>query len=107
MSVPEDTAQSIVEHAQALARLDPHLPARAWNESVAAHVRTIRLLGAPHVDRAIDRAFYRALKAASMQAEGVFVHTPGGRVELLVDTRRGQQRFDLLAPAELRELDAR
>lgn len=107
MSAPEDTAESIVEHAQALARLDPHMAARAWNEAVAAHVRTIRLLGAPYVDGAVDRVFYRALKAASLAAEGVFVHTPGGRVELLVDTRRGQQRFDLLAPQALRELDAR
>lgn len=106
MSTPEDTAGSVVEHAQSLARLDPHQPARAWNQAVAAHVRTIRLLAAPFVDGAVDRGFYRALKAASLQAEGVFVHTPAGRVEFLVDTRRGQQRFDLLDPQALREMDA-
>lgn len=106
MSAHEDTAESIVEHAAALARLDPHLPARAWTSAVQAHVRTIRLLAAPYVDGAVDRPFYKALKAASLSAEGVFVHTPGGRVELLVDTRRGQQRFELLGPRELRDLDA-
>ena len=41
-----------------------------------------------------------ALKAATGRVEGVFVHTPGGRVEMLVDTRRGQQRFDLVEPRE-------
>ena len=106
MSAHQDTADSIVEHACALARLDPHLPARAWTTAVQSHVRTIRLLAAPHVDGAVDRPFYKALKAASLAVEGVFVHTPGGRVEMLVDTRRGQQRFDLLTPGELRELDA-
>jgi hypothetical protein len=106
MSAHQDTAESMIEHARSLARLDPHMPARAWTTAVAAHVRTIRLLGAPHVEGAIDRPFYKALKAASLEAEGVFVHTPGGRVEFLVDTRRGQQRFDLLSPQALRELDA-
>lgn len=106
MNALHDTADSIVEHAHSLARLDPHLAARAWNEAVAAHVRGIRLLAAPHMGASIDRPFYKALKAASLQAEGVFVHTPGGRVEFLVETRRGQQRFDLLTPQQLREADA-
>jgi hypothetical protein len=106
MSAHEDTADSIVEHARSLATLDPHMPARAWSTAVAVHVRTIRLLAAPYVDGAVDRPFYTALKAASLQVDGVFVHTPGGQVEMLVDTRRGQQRFELLSPQALRELDA-
>lgn len=103
MSAHDDIADSIVEHAASLARLDPHLPARAWSEAVAAHIRTIRLLAAAHVDGAVDRPFYKALKAATLRVQGVFVHTPGGRVEFLVDTRRGQQRFDLQSARELRE----
>lgn len=100
MSLHDDVADSIVEHAVSLSRLDPHMPARAWSDSVAAHVRTIRLLAAAAMPGGVDRPFYRALKAASGRVEGVFVHTPGGRVEMLVDTRRGQQRFDLVEPPE-------
>lgn len=99
----DDLADSIIEHAEAMARLDPHLSARAWNEALAGHVRAIRVLAAAWVGAGVDRPFYKALKAASLRAEGVFVHTPGGRVEFLVDTRRGQHRFDLLSTRELRE----
>ena len=103
MSAHDDVADSIVEHAASLARLDPHMPARAWADAVATHIRTIRLLAAAYVGPSVDRPFYKALKAATLQAEGVFVHMPGGRVEFLVDTRRGQQRFELLSTQELRE----
>lgn len=103
MSTHDDVADSIVEHAAALARLDPHLPARAWTEAVATHIRTIRVLAAAFIGASIDRPFYKALKAATLQVDGVFVHTPAGRVEFLVDTKRGQQRFDLLSVHELRE----
>ena len=96
MSAHDDVADSIVEHAVSLSRLDPHMPARAWADAVAAHVRTIRLLACAAMPGVVDRPFYRALKAATGRVEGVFVHTPGGRVEMLVDTRRGQQRFDLI-----------
>jgi hypothetical protein len=106
MNPHEDAAEAVVEHAQSIARLDPHLSARAWSEALAGHVRAIRLLAASYVGASIDRPFYKALKSASLQAEGVFVHTPAGRVELLVDTRRGQQRFELWSAREMRENEA-
>jgi hypothetical protein len=101
----DELAASIIEHAEAIAWLDPHLPARDWNAALSGHVRAIRVLAASWVGAGVDRAFYKALKAASLRAAGVFVHTPGGRVEFLVDTRRGQHRFELLGPRELREAE--
>lgn len=103
MSVCTEIAESIVEHAEALARLDPAMPARAWNTQFAAHVHAIRVLAAPHVAPRLDLAFYRDLRQAAGRVEGVFVHLRGSTAEFLVDTGRGQQKFELWSPQQLRE----
>ena len=39
---------------------------------------------------------------ATARAPGVYVHIPDGIIEFLVDTARGQQRFELWNAKELR-----
>lgn len=98
-----ETAESIVEHAEAMTRLDAsRLDRAAFEAAIAERVHAIRLLAVAHVEPRADRAFFRALKAATLAVPGVFVHLPEGVVELLVDTPRGQVRFELWNAAELR-----
>lgn len=104
MSAFAEIADAIVDHAEAMTRLDARrLDAAAFDAAVADHVHAIRVLALPHVDPLADRAFFKALKAASLRARGVFVHIPDGIVEFLVDTARGQRRFVLWNAKEMRE----
>lgn len=100
-----DTAQSVIEQAHAIARLDPAATgAGAYEAAVARHIRAARVLAAPHVDPSLERAFHRALQAAAATAEGVFVHFSEGIAQLIVDPRCAgarQHRFDLLSPAQI------
>jgi hypothetical protein len=95
-----ETAESILEHAESMTRLDRHLSARQWAAQLGDHERAIRVLAAPHVAPAVDLAFLRALKAASAGVQGAFVHLQAGAIELLVDTPRGQRALILGAPRE-------
>ena len=63
---------------------------------------SIRVLAVSHIDPLADRAFFKAIKAATARAPGVYVHIPDGIIEFLVDTARGQQRFELWNAKELR-----
>ena len=104
MSVFAEIADAIVDHAEAMTRVDARrLDAAAFEAAAQEHVHAIRVLAAPHVDPLADRAFFKALKAATLRAPGVFVHIPDGVVEFLVDTPRGQRRFELWNARELRE----
>lgn len=104
MTAFADTADAIVDHAEAIARLDARrLDAAAFDAAAAAHVHAIRVLALPHMDPHADRAFFKALKASTRRVEGVFVHIPEGIVEFLVETARGQWRFDLWNAREMRE----
>lgn len=106
MSPYSEIADALVEHAEAMTRLDAkRLDAAAFDAAVAEHVHAIRVLAVSHVDPVADRAFFKAIKAASLRAAGVFVHIPDGIVEFLVDTARGQRRFALWNARELREGD--
>lgn len=100
-----ETAQSVIEQAQAIARLDPIAAgAAAYEAAAAGHVRAARVLAAPHVDPMLDRAFHRALQAAAANADGVYVHFADGVAQLIVDARAAgarQHRFDLLSPAQI------
>lgn len=103
MSTYAEIAESIVEHAEALTRLDARrLDAAAFEAAVAEHVHAIRVLALPHIDPLADRAFFRALKAASLRVAGVYVHIPDGIVEFLVETARGQLAFELWNAREMR-----
>lgn len=92
-----ELADSILDQAQALRR-DARDP-----DAVARHMHAMRVLAAAHVDPALDRGFYRELKAASLQRDGVFVHFVDGVVNLIVDAADAsvQHRFDLVSPAQL------
>ena len=104
MSTYSEIADALVEHAEAMTRLDARrLDAAGFDAAVAEHVRAIRVLAVSHVDPVADRAFFKAIKVASMRASGVFVHMPDGIVEFLVDTARGQVKFELWNARELRE----
>lgn len=100
-----ETAQSVIEQAHAIARLDPATGgAGAYAAAVAQHVRAARVLAAPHVDPSLDRAFHRALQSAAAAVEGVYVHFSEGVAQLIVDPRSAaarQHRFDLLSPAQI------
>lgn len=100
-----ETAASVIEQAQAIGRLDPAAAgAEAYETAVAEHVRAARVLAAPHVDPALDRAFHRALQAAAAAADGVYVQFADGLVQLIVDARTAgapQHRFDLASPAQV------
>jgi hypothetical protein len=104
VSAYSEIADALVDHAEAMTRLDARrLDADAFEAAVAEHVHAMRVLAVSHIDPLADRAFFKAIKAASTRAPGVFVHIPDGIIEFLVDTPRGQQRFALLNARELRE----
>lgn len=101
-----DTAESIIEHACAITRLDAEALGEAvYAERVAGHVHAMRVLATPHVDPALDRAFFKELKAVSARTDGVFVRFADGVANVIVDnatgTRLRQHRFDLLSPAQV------
>lgn len=97
-----DTAESIVEHACAITRLDARtLGEPAYAEAVAGHVHAMRVLATAHVDPMLDRAFFKELKSVSTRADGVFVHFVDGVVNVIVDGRTRQHRFDLLSPSQI------
>lgn len=102
-----ETADSIVEHARAIARLDARaLGADAYADTVARHVHAMRVLAAAHVDPALDRAFFKALQAAAAGAAGVQVRFVDGIAHVIVDAAAGgvrtrPHRFDLLSPAQV------
>lgn len=99
-----ETADAIVEHAEAITRLNARrLDAAAFEAAVDEHVHAIRVLGVSYVDPLADRAFFKTLKAATLRAPGVFVHIPDGIIELIVETARGQRRFELWNARELRD----
>ncbi|AXK72924.1 hypothetical protein DWG18_11985 [Lysobacter sp. TY2-98] len=104
MSAYSEIADAIVDHAESIARLGARrLDVEAFDAAVDEHVHAIRVLAVSHIDPLADRAFFKAIKAATARASGVYVHMPDGIVEFLVDTARGQRRFQLWNAKELRE----
>lgn len=97
-----ETAESIIEHAQAMTALDAStLGEAAYTDTIDRHVHAMRVLAAPHVDPSLDRAFYKQLKAASAGSSGVFVHFDDGVIGVIVDTASRQHRFELLSPPQV------
>jgi hypothetical protein len=104
MTAYSETADAIVEHAEAMTRLDARrLDAAAFDAAIEEHIHAIRVLAVSYIDPLADRAFFRTLKAATLRMPGVFAHIPDGVIELIVDTARGQRRFGLWNARELRE----
>ncbi|GAB1596726.1 hypothetical protein [Lysobacter claricitrinus] len=104
MSAYTDVAEAIVDHADAIARLSAQrLDATAFDAAIDEHVHAIRVLAVSHIDPLADRAFFKAIKLATSRVDGVFVHIPDGIIEFIIDTARGQRRFELWNAKELRE----
>lgn len=104
VTTDSEFAESIIEHAEAMTRLDRgESGPRAYTQALDTLVHTIRVLAVPHVGRSVDRAFYKAIKAASMAVPGVSVELQDGVVTFLVDTRTRQHGFELLNAEQLRE----
>lgn len=97
-----DTADSIVEHAHAITRLDIEALGEAGADAaLARHLQAMRVLAAAHVDPTPDRGFFKALKAATARTTGVFVHLDDGVIGFIVDHPQQQLRFELLSPRQL------
>lgn len=97
-----EAADSILEHAQAVVRLGQRdLDGDDYAAALAQHVHAIRLVAAAHVDPMLDRAFFRQLRQAAAQSGALFVLFEDGIVQLVIDSARGQHRFDLLSPAQI------
>lgn len=103
MSRPADPyveiAESLVDHARAIARLDARaLGDAAFRQAVDEHVHAMRVLAAEHVDPQPDRRFFKALAAHA--GDGVFVRFEDGVILMLVDHPVRQQRFELVSPTQ-------
>lgn len=102
-NVYAETAESILEHAQAIMRLDPRETGRAeaFDDAYRRHVHAMRVLAAPHVDPSLDRVFYKELRAAFAGTSGASVHFEDGIIHVIVDSACQQHRFDLLSPSQI------
>ena len=87
-----EVAESILEHATAIARLDADaLGADEYDATYAVS----------YVDPHPDRELVRQLRALSGDVPGVFVHLVDGAVELIVDSASRQHKFKLWTRRQL------
>lgn len=101
-SVYEDLAESILEHAEAIARLDAGRADEAAYESTCAdHVAAMRSLAAPHMEPQPDMSLVRTLKSRSRDFTGVFVALVDGVVQLTIDAADRQHKVKLLSRKHL------
>jgi hypothetical protein len=91
-----DIAESILEHAASITRLDAEVMGdAAYEATYASHVNAIRLIAVTHVDPHPDRELVRQLKALSGNVSGVFVQLTDGALQLIIDTVSMQHKFKL------------
>lgn len=96
-----ETAQAIIEHAQAMTALGGR-PDGASDAEAERHIHAMRVLAVFHVDPLPDRAFLKELRRRCGDAPGVFVHLQDGMIEFIVDGRDRQRRFRLWNAEQLR-----
>ena len=95
-NVYTELAESILEHAEAIARLDAgHMDDAAYQAAYADHVAAMRLLAVPHMDPQPDFELVRKLRTLSGNFEGVFVHLADGAVQLIIDSVGRQHKVKL------------
>ena len=98
-----ETAESILEHAAAMARLDVDaLGAEGYKAACETRIRAIRLIAVSHVDPQPDRELVRQLRGLSADVPGVFVHLVDGEVEVIVDSASAQHAFTLWTHRQMR-----
>ncbi len=90
-----EIAESILEHAQSIARLDFDMGAAAYNAAYATHVRAMRLLAVPHMDPQPDRGLVRNLRNLSANFQGVYVQMLDGTIQLILDAGTRQHKVNL------------
>jgi hypothetical protein len=90
-----EIAESILEHAQSIARLDRDMGAAAYDAAYSTHVRAMRLLAVPHMDPQPDRELVRNLRNLSADFPGVYVQMIDGTIQLIVDTASRQHKVKL------------
>lgn len=99
-----EVAESILEHAAAIVRLDADaLGSDEYDAAYAARVHAIRLIAVSYVDPQPDRELVRQLRALSGDVPGVFVHLVDGAVELIVDSASRQHTFKLWTRRQMQE----
>ena len=95
-NVYTELAESILEHAEAIARLDPgRMDEAGYEATYAEHVAAMRSLAVPHMDPQPDFELVRKLRSLSGNFEGVFVHLADGAVQLIIDSARRQHKVRL------------
>ncbi|MDQ3288985.1 MAG: hypothetical protein M3Q42_12150 [Pseudomonadota bacterium] len=95
-NIYQDLAESILEHAEAIARLDAdRMDEAAYESTYADHVGSMRSLAVPYVDPQPDFELVRKLKSLSGNFEGVFVHLVDGSLELIIDSASRQRKVKL------------
>lgn len=95
-NVYTELAESILEHAEAIARLDAgRMGDAAYEAAYADHVAAMRLLAVPHMDPQPDFELVRKLRSLSGNFEGVFVHMADGAVQLIIDSVGRQHKVKL------------
>ncbi|MBA3486334.1 MAG: hypothetical protein H0T88_03930 [Lysobacter sp.] len=91
-----DLAESILEHAESIARLDAgRAEADAYDIMYADHVAAMRSLAVPHMDPQPDFKLVRKLRTLSGNFDGVFVHMVDGAVQLIIDSPTRQHKVKL------------
>ena len=91
-----ELAESILEHAEAIARLDSgRMDEAAYDAAYADHVAAMRSLAVPHMDPQPDFELVRKLRSLSGHFEGVFVHLADGAVQLIIDSASRQHKVKL------------
>ena len=96
IDVYTELAESILEHAEAIARLDAgRMDDAAYEATFADHVAAMRLLAVPHMDPQPDFELVRKLRSLSGNFEGVFVHLADGAVQLIIDSVDRQHKVKL------------
>ena len=95
-NVYTELAESILEHAEAIARLDAaRMDETQYETAYADHVAAMRLLAVPHMDPQPDFELVRKLRSLSGNFEGVFVHLADGAVQLIIDSVGRQHKVKL------------
>lgn len=95
-SVHTDIAESILEHAEAITRLDADgMDPIAYDAAVSSHVGAMRLVAVPHMDPQPDRELIRKLRSLSGAIPGVYVQLVDGAIQLIVDAASRQHKIKL------------
>lgn len=91
-----EIAESILEHAESIGRLDARgMDEDAYEAAYVDHVSAMRLLAVPHMDPQPDLELVRRLKSLAGGVPGVQVQVADGAIQLIIDSAQQQHRVKL------------